>query len=219
MTLEGKIAFITGAAHGSGRALALALAARGARVAANDITPIHADPLVEEILAHGGEARAYIQDISKKMPAQTLINRVTDDYGRIEILINHAAVEPKKAILDIDEWDWLRTLTVNLTGAFLMTQSVGRVMREQGSGLILNLIPLYGHRQADEKAAYAASMMGLVEFTRHAARELSPYGLRVYAVSSGIPREADARFDATIPDLALRLCEGEAAEGVILNAE
>ncbi len=219
MTLHGKIALITGAAHGNGRALAEALAARGARVALNDITPIHLDGLVEKILASGGEARAYVQDIAKKMPAQALINRVTDDYGRIDILINHAAVEPKKPLLDMDEWDWMRTLTVNLTGTFLMTQSVGRVMREQRDGLILNLIPLKGRREQDGKAAYAASLIAAAEMTAFAAREMLPYGVRVYAVCSGLPELAESRVDASIAETAIQLCEGKEFSGNLLNAE
>ena len=106
-----------------------------------------------------------------------------DDYGRIDILINHASVEPHIPLLDMDEWDWHRVLDVNLTGAFLMTQSVGRVMRSQGSGMIVNLISV-NQDEARSEAAFVASMNALDGFTRQAARELSPYGIRVYAVEN-----------------------------------
>ena len=90
--------------------------------------------MVAEINAQGGNAKAYIEDVAKKVGAQVLVKQVEDDFGRIDILVNHAAVEPRSPLLDMDEWDWHRVLDVNLTGAFLMTQSVGRVMREAGGG-------------------------------------------------------------------------------------
>jgi NAD(P)-dependent dehydrogenase (short-subunit alcohol dehydrogenase family) len=95
---------------------------------------------VDQIVAGGGRAKAYVDDVAKKVAAQNIINQVEDDFGQIDILINHAAVEPHIPLLDMDEWDWHRVLDVNLTGAFLMTQSAGRVMRERASGVIINLI-------------------------------------------------------------------------------
>jgi len=135
--LEKKVVLITGAGKGSGRLLAQAFAERGARVAANDISPVNVEEVVDTIIAKGGLARAYIEDVAKKVGAQHIVKQVEDDFGRIDILINHAAVEPHIPLLDMDEWDWHRVLDVNLTGAFLMTQSAGRVMRAQGSGVIV----------------------------------------------------------------------------------
>jgi 3-oxoacyl-[acyl-carrier protein] reductase len=180
-TLKDKIVLITGAGKGSGRLLALAFAAQGAIVAANDVSPVNVEEVVDQILAKGGQAKAYIDDIAKKAAVQNLINQVEDDFGHIDILINHATVEPNIPLLEMDEWDWHRTLDVNLTGTFLMTQSMGRLMRLQGSGVILNLITKPGI-EASSKAAFLASMRGREGFTRQAARELSPYGIRVYDV-------------------------------------
>jgi len=112
---------------------------------------------------------------------QRIVNQVEDDFGRIDVLINHAAVEPHAALLDMDEWDWHRVLDVNLTGAFLMTQSVGRVMREKGSGVIINLFTTK-QVPAENEAAFLSSMKGLEELSRQAALELNPHGIRVYAV-------------------------------------
>jgi len=183
--LKDKVILITGAGKGSGRLLAQAFAERGAMIAANDVSPVNVEEVVEQILARGGRAKAYIDDIAKKVAVQNIINQVEDDCGHIDILINHAAVEPNIPLLDMDEWDWHRTLDVNLTGAFLMTQSAGRVMRARGSGVIINLIT--GSSEAESaqgKAAFIASMRGLDAFTRQAARELSPYGVQVYAVEN-----------------------------------
>jgi NAD(P)-dependent dehydrogenase (short-subunit alcohol dehydrogenase family) len=185
-SLAGKLILITGAGKGSGRILAKALAERGAIIAANDISPINVEQVAEEINQHGGHAKAYVEDIAKKVGVQNLINQVEDDFGRIDILINHAAVQPDVALLDMDEWDWHRVLDVNLTGAFLMIQSTGRLMREQGGGVIINLIRA-GQESAKGEAAYIASLQGLEALTHQAMCELSPHGIRVYAVTE--PRD------------------------------
>jgi NAD(P)-dependent dehydrogenase (short-subunit alcohol dehydrogenase family) len=181
---KGKIVLITGAGKGAGRKLAGAFASRGATVAANDISPLNVDELVAGIIAQGGRARAYIEDVAKKVGAQALVKLVQDDFGRIDILVNHASVEPRSPLLDIDEWDWHRVLDVNLTGAFLMTQSVGRVMREQGGGVVINLIAGAGRDESPLRAAFLASMAGLESFSRQAACELEPYGIRVYTLKT-----------------------------------
>jgi NAD(P)-dependent dehydrogenase (short-subunit alcohol dehydrogenase family) len=181
--LKGKVVLITGAGKGSGRILAQAFAEQGSLVAANDISPINVEDVVNQIVAQGGQAKAYLEDVAKKVGVQNIINQVEDDFGRIDILIIHAAVEPHVPLLDMDEWDWHRTLDVNLTGAFLMVQSVGRLMRAQGSGVIINLIT-GSTRDGSAGAAFVASMYGLDGLTRQAAREFTPYGIQVYAVEN-----------------------------------
>lgn len=138
--LENKVALITGAGRGLGRDIAHVLSAQGCIIAANDITPINVDSVVDEIINNGGRAKSFIVDVSKKMPVQTMINEIIDDCGKIDILINYANVNPKASILEMDEWDWRRTVDVNLTGVFLLTQSVGRVMKKQEHGNIVNII-------------------------------------------------------------------------------
>jgi len=182
-TLKEKVVLITGAGKGSGCLLARAFAEQGSFVAANDISPINVDEVVKEITARGGHAKTYIEDIAKKVGAQNIINQVEDDFGPIDILINHAAVEPHIPLLEMDEWDWHRTLDVNLTGAFLMTQSVGRVMRAQSSGVIINLVSASAPA-GKNGAAFVASMNGLEGLTRQAAQEFAPYGIKVYSIEN-----------------------------------
>lgn len=181
--LQEKVVLITGAGKGSGRILAGAFAEQGSLVAANDISPINVEEVVNQITVRGGRAKAYLEDVAKKVGAQHLINQVEDDFGRIDILINHAAVEPHVPLLDMDEWDWHRVLDVNLSGSFLMTQSVGRVMRAQGSGVIISLIT-GAIQNKNVEAAFVASMNGLDGLTRQAAREFAPYGIQVYSVEN-----------------------------------
>ena len=189
---KGKVVLITGAGKGAGRRLAAAFARQGAIIAANDISPNNVEELVEEINANDGHARAYIDDVAKKVGAQALVKRVEDDFGRIDILVNHAAVEPRSSLLDMDEWDWHRVLDVNLTGAFLMTQSVGRVMREQGGGVIVNLITEASRDESAqrERVAFLASMSGLESLSQQAARELEPFGIRVHTLKTDMAIEA-----------------------------
>jgi 3-oxoacyl-[acyl-carrier protein] reductase len=181
--LKEKVVLITGAGKGCGRILAQAFAERGSIIAANDISPINVEEVVNQIVADGGRAKAYIEDVAKKVGVQHVINQVEDDFGQIDILINHAAVEPHTPLLEMDEWDWHRVLDVNLTGVFLMTQSVGRLMRAQGSGVIIHLITKSSPKKSNQ-AAFLASMHGLEGFARQAACELSPYGIQIHAIEN-----------------------------------
>lgn len=175
--LKDKVVLITGAGKGVGRALALAFAERGAIVAANDISPVNVEQVVAEIISRGGRAKAYIEDVAKKVGAQVLVDSVEEDFGGIDVLVNHAAVEPHTSLLEMDEWDWHRTLDVNLTGAFLVMQSVARVMKGKGRGEILNIVT-----ESGKGAAYLSSMAGLRALTASAALEFIPYGIRVHAI-------------------------------------
>ena len=220
--VEGKIVLITGAGKGKARKLAEALSKRGAIIAANDISPINLDELVKE---SEGKIKAYIDDIAKKVSIQAIINQVEDDLGRIDILINHAAVEPQSPLLDMDEWDWHRVLDVNLTGAFLAMQSAGRVMRAQGAGVIINIIST-GESEDMElskggmTAAYLASMYGLIALTRAGAVELANYGIQVHAVGSGLKefQKADPAVPSDLIGAVYYLCSSS-LNGQIVNVE
>jgi NAD(P)-dependent dehydrogenase (short-subunit alcohol dehydrogenase family) len=177
---SGKIVLITGAGKGTGRGVAKAFADRGASLAVNDVSPVNLDETAALIMAAGGQVKAYVEDIAKKMPVQTLLNAVLDDFGRIDILVNCAEVEPQKSVLEMDDWDWQRTLDVNLNGAFLLTQSVGRIMQAKNGGIIVHV----GERAKgpEKRAAYFTSKAGLAALSALAAYEFSEYGIRVYHV-------------------------------------
>ncbi len=214
---KGKVVLVTGAGRGAGKAIAEAFAAQGSKVALNDISPVNVDEVMAQITASGGQARVYVDDVAKKVSVQAMINNLIDDWKRLDILVNCANVEPHTPLLDLDEWDWHRTLDVNLTGAFLLTQSVGRVMREQKGGVIINVIPVAGRAEMPDRGAYVASKFGLAGLTRQAALELEPYNIHVHAVCTGLPELATT--EESHDDVAaavLALCADDST-GQIIN--
>lgn len=184
-----KVVLVTGAGGGLGRALSEAFAAQGAIVAANDINPLGLDETVKLITAGAGRVKDYVFDVARRMPVQAMVNQVLEDWGRIDILINCAAVAPVVSVQDMDEWDWHRTIDVNLGGSFFNLQQVSRAMRQQGGGVIINLAgkPSSHPLPKEKQAAYLASQMGLVGLTVEAANELAVAHIRVHLVCLGLP--------------------------------
>ena len=139
--LRGRAAIVTGGGAGCGRSIALALADAGAAVVVNDLNPDRAEAVRAEIEAGGGRALACPGDVSNRFQAANLIERARDQFSRISLLVNAASAGPlERPLLRLDEWDWRRLLDVNLTGAFFCTQLLGRVMAEEGGGVILNVV-------------------------------------------------------------------------------
>jgi 3-oxoacyl-[acyl-carrier protein] reductase len=185
-TFKDKVVLITGAGRGVGRALALGFAREGAIVAANDLTPANLDKTLETIKVTGGNARSYLADVAKSMPVRSMIKQIQDDWGTLDVVVNNAAVAPRAPILEMDEWDWQRTLDVNLSGPFWLAQAAGQAMEALGEGVMLNLIAqpdwLLGLHQ---QAAYLATQYGLIGLTLAIARELAPLHVRVNGLLVG----------------------------------
>jgi 3-oxoacyl-[acyl-carrier protein] reductase len=221
-----QVVLITGAGRGIGKAIALAFAQAGARVAVNDINPDSCVKTADEITASGGQAVACHADVANKLAVQAMLIDLEDRWGRVDILINNAGVEPHKPIAQLDEWDWNRTIDVNLKGAFICSQSVGRMMQKQGGGVIVNIASIAGRAAGlRDRSAYVASKTGLIGFTKECAREFAAYNIRVNAVCPGVIitemtthlRQNEAQLKKWLEDIPLgRLGEPEDVSGLVL---
>ncbi len=220
---NGKAAVVTGAGADIGRAIALALAAAGASVVVNDINPDRADKIADEITALGGKATPWQADVTNRFQVGSLVEGARDAYGRIDLLVNAAGALKLGPMPGLDEWDWRRVLEVNMTGAFFCSQLAGRVMAEEGGGVIVNIASTAGHpNPLPDGVAYVASKAGLVGMTKQCAREFAPLHIRVNAVCpgnvaltaalDGTPANAQARYGTPeeVASVVLFLCSDAA---------
>jgi cyclopentanol dehydrogenase len=183
--LEGKVALITGGASGFGAAIARAFAAEGARVVIGDIRD--GQPIAAQISAAGGEACSVPLDVTSEPDWQRAIDETLRRYGRLDILVNNAAVVPARATIEersVEEWD--RVMAVNVKGVFLGTKHAVRAMRTGGGGSIVNIssIAALGQGQIME-AAYAASKGAVRTFTKVTAAQYAHDGIRCNSVHPG----------------------------------
>jgi len=186
--LNKKIAIITGARRGMGRAHALALAKAGAKVAVVDISQEDCEKVVEEIKKIGGEAIALSCDVSKKEEVEKTVKAVVEKWGRVDVLVNNAGICQFKPFLELTEEDWDRTISINLKGYFLCAQACAKEMAKQKSGVIVNIASVaMGQIGVGMPGIvhYCASKGGIVAMTEALAGELAAYNIRVNAVSPG----------------------------------
>jgi NAD(P)-dependent dehydrogenase (short-subunit alcohol dehydrogenase family) len=182
--MVGKVALLTGAASGIGRATAEGLAAEGAKVAIADLNEPAAAQVAEAIRAAGGEAIALRLDVTSEADWQAAMTRVLAEWGRLDILVNCAGIAFAKPITDLDLMDWRRVIATNLDGVFLGTKHALRAMKEHG-GCIINIASAAGIKPISGNAAYGTSKAALRFFTRVAALEGKPKGIRVNSISPG----------------------------------
>lgn len=181
--LRGRVAVVTGADDPVGAAIARALALSGAAVFANGTNPDRVEALAEAIRASGGKAQAYTANLANRFQVAALIEAARDAFGGLHIVINSAGVRRVGGVLEYDEYDWRRSLDINLSGAFFCLQLAARVMVDEGGGVIVNLASPTGRVDPGlTSAAYAASQAGVIALTREAARDLAPHHIRVNAV-------------------------------------
>lgn len=176
MTDPKPVALLVGASSPVGEAVAHGLAAAGWRLALNDLMPGRIESLAAELNAGGGEALAAAADVSRKLALQTMLQVVLDPWERIDLLVFLPIAQPAGNLLDLDEWDWHRTLDLNLSAAFLCMQSVGRVMRQLGGGRMV----LAQSLQADAPAAWQAASGGLGALAAAAGVELGAHQIEVH---------------------------------------
>jgi glucose 1-dehydrogenase len=182
MELDGRVAIVTGAATGIGRAIAARLAADGAHVAINYRGSQDEAEALDEDLPCSMTVQA---DISDPDQVREMVDRVRKELGPPAILVNNAGMEKAQPLLELDLDNWHATLGVNLTGAFLCLQACGRLMRENGGGSIVNISSIHEDVPFPGYAAYCAAKGGLRMLMRDAAAELAQHGIRVNNVAPG----------------------------------
>lgn len=186
--LQGRVAIVTGASRGIGRALAGALSEAGARVvlAARDVKRLK--ELAEELDAQGGEALVVPTDITRKSDVEALAAQSLARWGQVDILVNNAGVNAPGASEDLSEEDWDRCMDVNVKGVFLCSQAVGRVMLRQESGSIINIASVAGLVGFPKRAAYGTSKAAVVMLTKILGVEWAKRNVRVNAIAPGVYR-------------------------------
>ncbi len=181
--LQGKVALVTGGGAGVGRSTALALGKAGAAVFVVDINPDKCDDVAETIVAAGGTARGWQADVSNKLLVGPMIEALRDEFERIDIVVNAAGVEKISSLIKLDEWDWRRSMDVNINGTFFVTQLAGRVMADEGGGVIINMASTAGHTLPRQNSvAYVTSKAAMIGLTKESAREYAALGIRVNAI-------------------------------------
>jgi 3-oxoacyl-[acyl-carrier protein] reductase len=196
-SLAGRVALVTGAGRGIGRAVAQALAASGVRVAVNyreSAGP--ANTLVQEIVADGGQAIAVQADVSVTGDVERLFGAVSEALGPVEILVNNAGITRDTLLLRMSEDDWDAVMTTNLKSAFLCTKTALRAMLRAHWGRIVTVASVAGLNPNPGQANYAAAKAGLIAFTKSVAREVASRNITVNAVAPGF---VETDLTATLP--------------------
>jgi NAD(P)-dependent dehydrogenase (short-subunit alcohol dehydrogenase family) len=183
--LSGRIVIVTGGNSGIGHEISKTLARNGARIVVSNRRKEEGEKATRAIVEMGGDAIAVPADVSQKNSVEAMVQKVMEQFGRIDILVNSAGINIRKPALDYDESDWDQVMDINLKGTFLTCQAVGRIMVEQKRGKIVNLSSSVEKIGMELRIAYCASKGGISQLTKCLAIEWAPYGVNVNAVAPG----------------------------------
>ncbi len=211
MRLKDRVAIVTGANRGIGRAIALGLAREGAALVVNNSRP---DPSAEEVVkiicSSGGRALALPADVSDLGEHERLVAAAVGQFGRLDILVNNAGVEFHEPFLECRPETWDRTLAVNLKGPYFLSQKAAQAMQRLGGGKIINISSVHDQIPNRNRSAYAISKGGLAMLTKSLAFELAPHGIAVNAISPGAILTDMNRQSLSVPENRER-CLGKIA--------
>jgi 3-oxoacyl-[acyl-carrier protein] reductase len=185
MNLTDRVAIVTGAGRGIGRAIALKLAGVGAVVVVSDILEKEAGEVAQEIKANGGQGLVCLADVSQAADVARLVEETLVAFSRIDILVNNAGIARDQLLLRMSEEDWDKVIDVDLKSVFLCTKAVLRYMLKARWGRIVSLSSIAGLVGNPGQANYSSAKAGIIGFTRTAAREVGSHGITVNAVAPG----------------------------------
>ena len=185
MKLAGRVALVTGAAQGIGKAVALLLARNGADIVVSDINLEKAEETANEIRSIGRKALAVKVDVAHWNDVEQMVEVILEKFAKIDILVNNAGITRDKLILRMTEEDWDAVLDVNLKGTFHCTKAVVRHMAKQRSGKIINIASVVGEMGNASQANYSASKAGVIGLTKTIAREFAQRGININAIAPG----------------------------------
>ena len=215
MQFEGKVALVTGASRGIGRAVAIRLAKSGAKIAVNYAGNQAAAEEVKQIIEqNGGEAILVQADISNAESVDAMVAAVMEAFGRIDILVNNAGITRDTLLMRMKEADWNAVIQTNLTGVFYVTKAVSKIMMKQRYGKIVNMSSVVGLMGNAGQANYAAAKAGVIGFTKSMAKELAARNITVNAIAPGfIATDMTAVLsDKVKEDLATKIPMGRLGE-------
>ncbi len=184
--LTGKIAIVTGASRGIGRAISLALARQGATVMLTDILADAVEQAARELAATGAKTDFATLNVTSGESAQQVVDQVVQRHGRVDILVNNAGIARDQLLMRMKREDWDLVLSINLTGAFNCSQAVLRPMMKQRSGRIISISSVVGQMGNAGQTNYAASKAGIIGFSKALARELAARNITVNVVAPGL---------------------------------
>ena len=184
-----RVALVTGASRGIGRAVAVSLAKAGFDVAIHYHTECkQAEELSEELRAIGVYAKAYGCDVADSVAVNTMISQISSDMGEISVLVNNAGIAQQKLFVDLTDEEWHRMINVHLGGTFFVTRAVLPNMLRRHEGVIVNVSSMWGQVGGSCEVHYSAAKAGVIGLTRALAKEVGPSGIRVNCVAPGIIR-------------------------------
>ena len=203
MLLDGKVALVTGASRGIGRAIALRLAGAGAKVAINYAgNTAKAEAVKAEIEQNGGEAILVQADVADSSAVEAMVTKVTEAFGQIDILVNNAGITRDGLLMRMKEEDFDAVINTNLKGVFHCTKAVSKLMMKKRSGRIINMASVVGIMGNAGQTNYAAAKAGVIGFSKSAAKELAARGITVNVVAPGF---IDTDMTAAMTDKAKEL--------------